>query len=231
MVGSAVHRVVQECVTNAAKHAPGARIRIRVRRDGDLLDVTVRNGPAVRGASAPGVASGGTGLVGLDERVRLVGGTLRAGPAADGGFEVAARLPAVAGAEPGPAGDPFATESARELAQAEARVRGGLRQTVLAPLAVLAGILLVMIPVAPVSSAFSVLDAAGFEGLVVGREREAVEAELPAFTRDGAPDGVPGEPPGLDCVYYSTRLMSDDAYRLCFSGGKLASKDAVGGLG
>ncbi|MFI0983179.1 sensor histidine kinase [Streptomyces sp. NPDC021093] len=226
----AVHRVVQESLTNAAKHAPGARIRVAVVRDGDVLAVTVVNGPAAQGVSAPGVASGSTGLIGLDERVRLAGGTLRAGHAPDGGFEVVARLPATAGAAPRPAADPYPTVSARELARARERVRGRLRQTVLAPLAVLAGILLVMVPVALISSGFSVLDRQEYDRLVVGGERGAVEEVLPAFTRDEAPEGSPAEPPGEDCVYYSTRLMSDDAYRLCFSGGRLASKGTVGGL-
>ncbi|MGW7418243.1 sensor histidine kinase [Streptomyces sp. NPDC054863] len=230
MVGHAVHRVVQESLTNAAKHAPGARIRVAVVRDGGFLDVTVVNGPAAHGVSAPEVASGGTGLVGLDERVRLAGGTLRAGHVPDGGFEVAVRLPVTAGAAPRPAGDPYPTVSARELARAREQVRGRLRQIVLAPLAVLAGILLVMVPVALISSVFSVLDREGYDRLVVGGARGAVEEALPAFTRDGAPDGAPAEPPGEECVYYSTRLMSDDAYRLCFSGGTLTGKDTVGGV-
>ncbi|MDA0645895.1 MULTISPECIES: sensor histidine kinase [Nonomuraea] len=80
------HRVVQEGLTNVAKHAPGAVIEVAVTPH----LVAVRNGPP---AHAPQVtATGGFGLPGLRERVRLAGGTLRAGPA-DGGYELAAELP------------------------------------------------------------------------------------------------------------------------------------------
>ncbi|MFF0743790.1 sensor histidine kinase [Streptomyces sp. NPDC004111] len=244
MVGHALHRVVQEAVTNATKHAPGAAVRVEVVRDGDTLDVRVTNGAptaggpggrAGRGTSALGVASGGTGLVGLDERVRLAGGTLRAGPLpGDGGgggegwYEVVARLPAVAGAAAGEE-RPVASESARELEHARDQVRLRVRQTVVAPLAALAGILLVLFPVSLANSALSVLDRESYERPAVGEPRGEVAEGMPLFTRDGVPDGAPAEPPGEDCVYYSTRLLSDDAYRLCFSGGKLASKGTVGG--
>ncbi|TMR23033.1 hypothetical protein ETD86_09660 [Nonomuraea turkmeniaca] len=79
------HAVVQEGLTNAAKHAPGATVRVTITPH----RVTVRNGPP---RSRPSVRSGGLGLAGLRERVRLVGGTLTAGPA-EGGFELAVELP------------------------------------------------------------------------------------------------------------------------------------------
>jgi signal transduction histidine kinase len=77
--------VVQEGLTNAAKHAPGAAVHVTVTPH----RVSVRNGPA---SSRPTARPGGSGLTGLRERVRLVGGTLTAGPAA-GGFELAVELP------------------------------------------------------------------------------------------------------------------------------------------
>jgi len=90
-VGRAAFRIVQEAVTNAAKHAPGARVCVTVeRRTGELL-VRVINGPAAARAESPG---GGYGLVGLAERVRTLGGRLDAGPRLDGGFAVEAVLPA-----------------------------------------------------------------------------------------------------------------------------------------
>jgi two-component sensor histidine kinase len=232
MVGHAVHRVVQESLTNAAKHAPGAAVRVEVvREDGGTLRVTVANGAARRGAASPGPVGGGTGLVGLDERVRLAGGTLRAAAVPDGGFEVVARLPAVVGALPRDAGAAGASRSARELERARGRVRRRAGQAVLAPLAVLAAILVVLLPVSLADSALSVLDRERFDRLVVGETREETERGLPAFDRDGAPDGAPEEPRGTDCVYYSTRWMSDDAYRLCFSGERLVSRDVVRGMG
>ncbi|MEU6457561.1 histidine kinase [Streptomyces sp. NPDC047065] len=87
----AAYRVVQEALTNAAKHAPGAPITVRVTHTADETVVSVVNERPEQGADAPATGSG-SGLIGLDERVRLAGGTLRTGPLA-GGFEVHARLP------------------------------------------------------------------------------------------------------------------------------------------
>ncbi|MFG3252720.1 histidine kinase [Streptomyces sp. NPDC048172] len=223
MVGHAVHRVVQEGVTNAAKHAPGAEVHVRLAREDGTVEVTVRNGPVPHGARPPGLASGGTGLVGLDERVRLTGGTLRTGATPDGGFELAARLPAH-GAVPRAAGTERDTASARELAHARRQVRRRLRQTVLVPLAALAAILVLMLPVSLVSSALSVLDRADYDRLKPGMSRAEVEKLLPPFTRDGPPDGAPRPPRGQSCAYYSPSFNSSSAYRLCFAADRLISK-------
>jgi signal transduction histidine kinase len=77
--------VVQEGLTNAAKHAPGAAVAVSVAPH----LVRVRNGPP---RSRPTARTGGLGLAGLRERVRLAGGTLTAGPAGDG-FELTVTLP------------------------------------------------------------------------------------------------------------------------------------------
>ncbi|MFE0202517.1 sensor histidine kinase [Streptomyces sp. NPDC058985] len=89
--GLAAYRVVQEALTNAAKHAAGAPIAVRVTHTAEETVVTVVNERPAQGADVPATGSG-SGLIGLDERVRLAGGTLRTGPRA-GGFEVHARLP------------------------------------------------------------------------------------------------------------------------------------------
>jgi signal transduction histidine kinase len=90
--GRAAYRVVQEALTNAGKHAPGAAVRVAVERPTGELSLRVVNGAPSRPAGdAPG---GGYGLVGLGERVRTLGGRLSAGPRLDGGFEVEAVLPA-----------------------------------------------------------------------------------------------------------------------------------------
>ncbi|MGO4425900.1 sensor histidine kinase, partial [Streptomyces sp. MCAF7] len=92
MADRAVYRVVQEALTNAAKHAPGAPVRVQLVRDpaaGEIA-VSVVNGPRPADGSPPDLASGGNGLVGLDERVRLAGGVLAHGPSPDGGFAVSA---------------------------------------------------------------------------------------------------------------------------------------------
>ncbi|WP_205301959.1 sensor histidine kinase [Nonomuraea montanisoli] len=222
----AVGRVVQEGLTNAAKHAPRAPVRVRVIREDGTLRVSVANAAPV--APAVDAVSGGAGLAGLDERVRLAGGVLRAGPVRGGGFEVVAELPTQANAAARPLTGADLSTSARELARAEREVRRGLAQTVLLPLAVLTGILALMIPVWSVSTSLSVLPRGTYDGLAVGAPRGEVEARLPAFTRDGPPDGAPPAPDGQSCVYYTVRAFDDGAYRLCFAGDRLTSKSMVG---
>ncbi|MFD1935305.1 sensor histidine kinase [Nonomuraea mangrovi] len=79
-VPALAHRVVQEGLTNAAKHAPGAWVRVAIAPE----RISVRNGAARGGSTA---LPGGMGLTGLRERVRLAGGTMTAGPVGDG-FEL-----------------------------------------------------------------------------------------------------------------------------------------------
>ena len=97
-------RVVQEALTNAGKHAPGAAVVVEVDDAPAGVRLTVRNGPSGSGGD-PALAGsgGGWGLTGLAERVRLVGGTLEWGATASGGFELSCRLPATVPAEGGAA--------------------------------------------------------------------------------------------------------------------------------
>ncbi len=93
-VSQATYRIVQEALTNAARHAAGARVDGEVAVVGRSLLVRVTNT-----AGAPGDGNGGAGfgLRGMRERVAAFAGDLEAGPTADGGFEVRARLPIAAG--------------------------------------------------------------------------------------------------------------------------------------
>jgi signal transduction histidine kinase len=82
------YRIVQEALTNARRHAPGAAVDVELRYGDEDLAVRVRdNGPG------PAVDLSGHGLLGMRERAATVGGTLRTGPAPGGGFVVEARLP------------------------------------------------------------------------------------------------------------------------------------------
>ncbi|MHB9753978.1 sensor histidine kinase [Streptomyces sp. BYX5S] len=93
-VDLSAYRIVQEALANVVRHAPGARTEISIGLDDDALLVIVVNGPAMEPISPVESATGtGHGLIGMNERVRLVGGTLDVGPLPDGGFRVAARLP------------------------------------------------------------------------------------------------------------------------------------------
>ncbi|MEU6309578.1 histidine kinase [Streptomyces sp. NPDC047014] len=98
----AAYRIVQEALTNAYKHAPGAPIAVELRYEDDSLVVEIANGPSP-GPAPDEVVSGGQGLTGLRERARLVGGMVHAGPAEGGGFRVAGVLPY--GTEPAGAAD------------------------------------------------------------------------------------------------------------------------------
>ncbi|MEV5090078.1 histidine kinase [Streptomyces griseoincarnatus] len=97
----AVYRIVQEGLTNAHKHAPGAPITVELRYEPDSLVVEVANAPVPDGTPpAPPAISGGQGLAGLGERARLVGGMVHSGPSPDGGFRLAGVLPYGDGASP-----------------------------------------------------------------------------------------------------------------------------------
>jgi len=87
----AVYRIVQESLTNVIRHTHGARAEVRVTsRDGHtVVDVTNEGG----NSKEPFVEGSGTGIVGMTERARAIGGNLQAGPV-DGGFQVHAELPA-----------------------------------------------------------------------------------------------------------------------------------------
>ncbi|GAA2209249.1 sensor histidine kinase [Nonomuraea monospora] len=116
------YRIVQESLSNAMRHAPGATVAVDIARLGDELRLRIINGPgavtdagagagfgagsgpgfgagsgagqeAASGAAGPPGRGAGQGLVGMRERAALLGGTLDAGPVDGGGFEVVATLP------------------------------------------------------------------------------------------------------------------------------------------
>ncbi|MFD7719333.1 sensor histidine kinase [Streptomyces sp. NPDC059814] len=88
-----VRRVAQEALTNVRKHAPGARVLIRLEYlpDGIALEVSDSGGRSPGGDLA--VSGSGYGLLGMRERAELLGGTLEAGPGEEG-FVVNLRVPA-----------------------------------------------------------------------------------------------------------------------------------------
>jgi signal transduction histidine kinase len=90
-VDAAVYRLAQEALTNALRHACNAsRVEIRVVEGGGRLRLRVTDDGQIDPARP---ASHGFGLLGMTERVQLLGGTLRAGPAPGGGWAVDAELP------------------------------------------------------------------------------------------------------------------------------------------
>lgn len=203
-----VHRVVQEALTNAAKHAPGAHVTVTVARGRDATTVAVTNGRPQEPASA---SEGGSGLRGLRARVTDLGGTFDAGPHGDG-FRVTARVPAEGSA-------PASPRFGAHLAYAR-------RRTVLAfGGAVATGALLVGGTFAwyAYSRTHSVLDPADYARLRVGTPRAEAARVLPDRAAADPPvERAPTPPPkGADCAYYraSGELFTAVPYfRICFGG-------------
>jgi signal transduction histidine kinase len=93
----AAHRVVQEALTNALKHAPGAPVDITVRSQGAEVAVDVVNAAARQRPCGLERSGGSFGLAGMRDRVAACCGSLTCGPTAVGGWQVSALLPADAG--------------------------------------------------------------------------------------------------------------------------------------
>src|SRR6185312_16969449 len=84
------YRIGQEALTNVLKHAGAGRAHVRVEQSGRRLDLEITDDGARPAAPVNG---SGHGLIGMQERVALFGGTFDAGARPEGGFAVRARLP------------------------------------------------------------------------------------------------------------------------------------------
>ena len=91
-VAVAVYRIVQEALTNVVKHAAPTRCRLRISVVDEDVEVEVTDEGMRAAVDGPGQRVG-RGLVGMQERVRALGGVLEAGPLPHGGFRVFARFP------------------------------------------------------------------------------------------------------------------------------------------
>ncbi|MFI1753306.1 sensor histidine kinase [Streptomyces sp. NPDC020571] len=231
----AAHRVVQEALTNVVKHAPGATATVRVTHAAAETEVVVENGPPSAAAgerSRPG--GGGLGLIGLEERVRLTGGSFDHGPR-DGGYAVVARIPHTPSPPhltppPLSAPDPRGDQLPQEHRRARRRVGRTLVAAVMVPLvtgALLSGALMVG---ETMSASRSVLDPRDYARLHVGQPRSEVRRLLPERQTDYRPLTHEPTGDGTTCEYYAMTAdrfddRSGDAYRLCFR------KDALVSLG
>jgi signal transduction histidine kinase len=88
----ALYRVVQEALTNADRHAPGAAASVSLTYEESAIEVSIRNDPPAGPAPAPS-QGGGNGLAGMRARVELLGGTAAAGPEPGVGWLVTATIP------------------------------------------------------------------------------------------------------------------------------------------
>jgi signal transduction histidine kinase len=91
-VALSAHRILQEALSNAMKHAPGASVTVEIAYAPAELRLRVVNGPGT-GTRPVAESGGGHGLVGMRERVIMLGGELSTGLLPDGGFAVTAVLP------------------------------------------------------------------------------------------------------------------------------------------
>ncbi|MFI1224523.1 MULTISPECIES: sensor histidine kinase [unclassified Streptomyces] len=252
LVERGIYRVVQEALTNATKHAPDCSISVRITHEPDRTRVSVVN--AVPPAGGTGHASGtGRGLIGLQERVTVLGGSLRTGPAQDG-FQLTAVLPHQATARTGtpalrqvtPTASPsedtphpatvvspdaVLPDSAERLASVRSDARRRSAVAFVAP--VVAAVFFVP---AAVYLAWqlttTVLPPSRFEELTPGRPRAELARLLPAraypYPSDHARSAP--RPPGARCEFYrsgSDLFAEVDLYRLCWSGNTLLAKDTV----
>ncbi|WP_173127210.1 sensor histidine kinase [Kibdelosporangium persicum] len=221
VIARTIHRVIAESITNAIKHAPGAPVAVRLERAADGFELHVVNGPAHR---TPTEAAGsGHGLLGLSERVTLVGGRFDAGPRPGGGFEVSAYLP----------DKPITTVAPGSYRKhVEQRVRHSARRTVLLAAGISAGVVISVLGYLVFDAATSVLEPADYHRLRIGQTESEVTTVLPARTRVDNPDSRPAPPDGSSCRYYSTHAnpfdeRRHDLYRLCFRDGVLVGKDLL----
>jgi signal transduction histidine kinase len=284
MADRAAYSVVREALTNAAKHAPGSGVDVRLEHAAHETVITVTNTaatPAISGSDPGGAREAGTtrnagcardanggggdgdggagdngggtglGLVGLAERVRLAGGTLRTGRFGDGaggsgaeagggvaelGFEVVARIPhqsPVPADPPGPGHDgrDDRSESARHLDAVRRRARRGLITAIAVPVTLTAVVSVIMFGVYIYATANAVLPPGDFADLRVGQSRADVKRHLPRWDDiDPAPQRFPAAPSGASCEYFRAHgnlFTPADNYRLCFARGRLVTKDAV----
>jgi len=205
----AVHRVVREALTNLHKHAPAARARVQVAVQAGRARIQVLNGPSTA------VQGKGTrrGLIGLEERVGLLGGSFTAGSPPEGGFRVAADVPLHPAAQ--------AEQANTEVAE----VPPPLAAEVLTVPRVLGGGCLGLLALFPIVGALVVLllfallntsqmNAPYFDSLRVG-----VTPEEEVMDQFGVGQlGVDG------CSRYQTSHNAELVYKLCFRDGKLQSK-------
>lgn len=211
IIARTVHRVTAEALTNVIKHAPGAKVAVTLTAN---LELRITNGPAPKTQAV----GSGKGLVGLAERVALVGGWFEAAPSDDGGFEVRAKLPERPRARTTP------THVRRERTEEE--IRKSAKRTVLITSVVCAGIAIGVPGYMVFDAATSVLTAQQFERAEIGQDED--ELDLPLRTRVDNPLGVTA-PPGTECRYYSTHAnlfggARHDLHQLCFRDDRLVSK-------
>jgi signal transduction histidine kinase len=222
VIARTIHRVVTEAITNAMKHASGASVSVSLDRSDGGTEVRVSNGPGK--AALPRTVGGGRGLLGLAERVALVGGRLTVRWVEDGGFEVVAQVPDRPASE-----RPVDTLTPVLRLRAQVRARQNSRRAVRLAVGVSAVAVVGVVGYPLFDAATSTLTPSRFAELRVGRSEADIADLLPPRTRN---DDTGGGPEGSTCRHYSTHpnpfdQRRRDRYRVCLRDGRVVAKDLL----
>ncbi len=116
-ISVALYRAVQETLTNIRKHAEASKVLVRLRYEDGMIDLLVLDNGKGAARSASEHQGGGFGLVGLRERIELLGGQVSYGPTEQGGYRVTVRVPLPAASSPS-----FEVNQANSGTEKEARI-------------------------------------------------------------------------------------------------------------
>lgn len=220
-----VHRMIQELLANAARHAPNLAVDLTVAEDDDRISIRAHNGRTAQAAASPG---SGSGLAGIAERARVLGGTMSTSEGPNR-FEVVISLPVRTPVVPPPEVEPRRpTVTAERRRQTHRRWRTALIPII--AVAICAGMLLAL-------NALTVerigISTASFEDLRVGMPIGEAERLLPPSHLDEPPAVLaePEAPEGSQCRYYrhadSWLDLGTSYLRLCFADDTLTLKERV----
>ena len=247
-VRRAVNRVVREGLTNVHRYASGAAVTVTLRHETGRVWAEVRNGAPPHPPTATTGLGTGRGLLGLRERVELLGGELTVGPQPGGGFLVRAALPTDPDAGPGrggeggggsgieggrtaPAWEPPLSPEAVERPSTDEVVRSRLAGAVAAVLGLagLGAVLLVGLSLLQQARPFSgePPQSVVHLGMTPGQLQQIVGPDSPAV-RSAAYGREPARPSGAtECIFPDTSTTNEDNQliitRYCFNDGKLTN--------
>ncbi|MET9591021.1 histidine kinase [Streptomyces sp. NPDC006516] len=233
VVERAAHRVVREALTNVAKHAPGAATTVHATHTASETRIVVENGPPSPPGPRTSTRGAGLGLVGMEERVRLAGGSFEHGPRG-GGYAVTARIPHARSSPPPPLAPVTARQGGLPQEHRRARRRAGRAMVALVMVPLVTGAVLsgALAGWEMLTASQAVLDPRDFARLRVGQDRAEVEELLPDRQTDHRPPAAEPTEGGTTCVYYAMTAdrfddRSGDSYQLCFRNDTLVSLDTI----
>jgi hypothetical protein len=224
---AALLRTLQEGLTNAAKHAPGAAVRVVIDVTGDEVLLEIRNAAAPR-RSPP--RTSGHGILALRHRAAILGGTLEVEDGEE--FALILRLPGSSTPSPTAARPQTSRIAALvdEATGAERRHRLATRLAWMVPAAGFVISVLVVVGYFVYNNVWSVLPPERFAVIEVGDTREEAEQVLPPVNMLDAPDETLPEPPGATCSYYEASVSffdRDGVYRICFADDRVVATETI----